>query len=447
MKRTITWLVFWFLRIGVEAAQGQASNTAWYFGERAALHFTPGAPLPVAVSGSAMNTYEACASVADANGQLLFYTNGEQLWDRNNTVTPNGSGLRSHISASQGVLALQDLTDAKKYYLFTVDAIQNYLAAGLRYSVVDMTLRGGLGDIGPRKNVLVPSPQSELTEKLTAVRHANGHDYWIVVHGWNTNEFYSYLFSAAGISTTPRVSAVGIVHSGGRGGFGTENSVGHLKASPNGRLLACAIRDEQFQLFDFDPATGTVSNARTVGFPAPYYYGAEFSPDGTKLYTTDLPGNSLYQIDIANQLAVVQVAHTSVPTGAVQRGPDGQLYVAMDRATYLGVITNPNGAGTTCGFVEQGVMLGDGVCRIGLPNLVDVRGQPSASITGSASICAGMAITLSGTTSADWFGGPVHLGFWRPGFGYGKYGNWRRCNPPVCYCWYLYSYPDGGQWQ
>lgn len=330
---------------------------------------------------------------------MLFYTNGEQLWDRNHALMPNGSGLRSHVSASQGTLVLRDLSGAKKYYLFTVDACENLLVAGLRYSVVDMMLRGGLGDIGLRKNVLVPSPSGPLTEKLTAVHHANGRDYWIVVHGWRTNEFYSYLFTAAGIAATPRVSAVGSVHQGGQGSRGNENAVGHLKASPDGHLLACAIRDQEFQLFNFDPATGAVSNARTLGFSAPYYYGAEFSPDGSKLYTTDLPGSTLYQIDIANNLSVTQIARTSAATGAVQRGPDGQLYVAMDQAPYLGVITKPNNAGSACGFIERGVSLGSGRSRIGLPNAAEVRNQFSAAITGDLAVCAGTILSLSGTST------------------------------------------------
>ena len=62
----------------------------WYFGT-AAVDFTGGSP--VAVTTSVMGSAEGCSSIADAAGNLLFYTDGRFVYNVNNAVMPNGSGL------------------------------------------------------------------------------------------------------------------------------------------------------------------------------------------------------------------------------------------------------------------------------------------------------------------------------------------------------------------
>jgi hypothetical protein len=45
----------------------------------------------IVACGSSHN--EGTASIADSTGQLLFYTNGKKVWNRNHEVMQNGSGL------------------------------------------------------------------------------------------------------------------------------------------------------------------------------------------------------------------------------------------------------------------------------------------------------------------------------------------------------------------
>ena len=53
-------------------AQGEAN--IWYFGNNAGLDFNTNPPTPL--TNGALNTSEGCASVADKNGALVFYTDG-----------------------------------------------------------------------------------------------------------------------------------------------------------------------------------------------------------------------------------------------------------------------------------------------------------------------------------------------------------------------------------
>src|SRR5688572_8786089 len=231
---------------------GQKENNIWYFGTNAGLDFNNGSP--TVLINSAMATFEGTASVSASNGNLLFYTDGRSVWNKNHVTMHNGTGLMVHNSACQSVLDVLKPGTSNIYYLFTVDAIENNLQNGLRYSILDMNLAGGMGDL-TAKNIFLEHP---VTERLTAVPHANNTDFWIIAHKWNSNGFSAYQLSSSGLSGSPVVSNVGSTHSGALG-----HAIGQLKPNKLGNKLAMAVRDgNRFELFDFNAATGVVSNPR-----------------------------------------------------------------------------------------------------------------------------------------------------------------------------------------
>lgn len=299
MEKLFTCLVA-LLYLSAHNLYAQRENQNWYFGNRAAISFA--GVSPAALPNSAMVTYEAAASVSDATGNLLFYTNGVNIWDRNNQFMANGQVIGGHESASQGVVIVKKPGTATQYYVFVVDGCDNQLAGGLKYSLVDMAQNGGLGAVTNRAAQL---STISMTEKVTAVPHANGRDFWIVTHGWQSSLFYCFLLSPSGIATTPVVTNIGLVHAGGGGSFGNANAVGYMKASPNSRKFASSMRDNIFELFDFDPSTGQFSNYVPL---RQFYrsYGVAFSPDGTKLYGSTLDGGEIYQFDLLAGSGVVR---------------------------------------------------------------------------------------------------------------------------------------------
>ncbi|MBT9394473.1 hypothetical protein KLP40_14975 [Hymenobacter sp. NST-14] len=366
MPTRIFLLLALLLSAGGARAQHEAQN--WYFGKNVGLSFVGGAPTPLLYS--AMNTYEACAAVSDSAGQLLFYTNSEVVWNRHHQLMPDGSGLGGHSSATQGAVILRRPGSATQYYVFTVDGCDTNLAGGLRYSLVDLTADAGRGAVITRAQ---PLDTGRVTEKLTVVPHANGLDSWVVVHAWQSDRFLAYLVTGAGIAPAPVTSALGSVHAGGGGALRNANAVGYLKASPNGRQLALGVRDEDFELFDFDNATGRLSHF--VRLPSIYRsYGVAFSPDGSRLYGTDLDGFRVYQFNLRAGSAAaiaasrVEVGNTSGYAGALQLAPDGKIYVAQYNRIYLSVITDPNALGAACGFQLDALHLNDRLCQVGLPN-------------------------------------------------------------------------------
>ena len=401
------------LNITITRAQQHKESNWWYFGNYAGLNFSSGSP--VAVTDGAMYTNQGCSTISDSSGNLLFYTNGVEVWNKNHVVMPNGSGLLGNASSTQSAIIVKKPGSGNIYYIFTVPACGN---GNLTYSVVDMNLQGGLGDITGSKNIPLSGP---VTERITAVKHCNNTDIWVITHLWNANTFHVYLVNAAGVNPIPVVSNVGSIHSG------SSNFMGYLKASPDGSKLACAIRYMNlFEIFDFNANTGMVSNPMTS--PAIYslIYGIEFSPDASKLYIScGAVTNQIWQFDLfSGGSAPIFSSATFVgspmgPTvGALQLGPDGKIYVAKYYQNYLGVINNPNALGVACNYVDNGVYLGGKQSQLGLPSFVQSLFKPVITFNTAGNLyhyndtCYGnqTSFILSstyGVLSASWnFGDP-----------------------------------------
>ena len=140
--------------------------TFWHFGNQVGIDFTC---LPASFTGSQMNAFEGSASISDTNGILQFYTEGTTVWDRNNNVMPNGTGLLGNPSSVQSAIITPHPGNPDHYFIFTTDAIwENNGVNGLQWHEVDMTLNGGFGDVISKNNQLIDRTQ----EKLVAVRNA-----------------------------------------------------------------------------------------------------------------------------------------------------------------------------------------------------------------------------------------------------------------------------------
>lgn len=354
-------------------AQLDKAASNWHFGKGASVNFISSIP---AAGTSAISTTEGCASISDPNtGQLLFYTNGDTVWDRTNGPMPNGTGLIGGGGTStQAALIIPKPSNTKLYYLFTADQ-GGYISPnqGIHYSMVDMSLNGGLGDVSTKNQLLTAPPT---TEKLTAVGHCNGKDYWIITHPFNSNDFYAYLLSSAGLNPAPIISSAGTVHADSSSGSHSE-TIGYLKSSMDGKKLALAIyyHIPIAEIFDFDNSTGIVSNPIAIHYPGPLgAYGISFSPDNSKLYVTTT-GGDLYQYDLSsgipsNILSSQTLIASSPQLGALQLASDGKIYVATDQP-YLSAINSPNNSGSSCNFQNAAINLTSGTCFEGLPNFVD----------------------------------------------------------------------------
>lgn len=364
-------------------------ENVWICGSSAALDFNTGGPTALQVpSAGGKETY---ASVCDKNGTLLFYTDGSFVWDKNHVMMPNGSALTGlgiiggtatsiTNSTSQGALIVPMPDNASQYYVFSLTQIEAGADAGkLFYSVVDMTLNGGLGDVVPNKKGILLD--SNLVEKLTGIA-GDRCNIWVLVHSNIAPDFKSYEVTRSGVNHTPVISTTGIISH-------FYYLLGEMKPSPDRKkLLACAAftgRVGGLELFDFDPATGIVSNPVVLDKNQDYYSGA-FSPDNTKVYGSSNGGLAPYvcQFDLAapdptTTKTLLGPGHTLTK---IKLAPDGKIYTRSN-GSGLSVIHSPNTAGTACQFVENDFPLLPGTSiGYGLPNLVPVYIRDTAAYTG-----------------------------------------------------------------
>ena len=350
------YLFFFFLFFQFSFSQGEANN--WFFGAGAGLDFSAGAP--VAVLGGQTNNQEGCASISDTFGDLLFYSDGVTVWNRNHQIMQNGSGLLGHDSSTQSATIVRKPGALDIFYIFTIDALVG--ANGFKYSIVDMSLNGGLGGV-TTKNVSIYSPTCE---KISIVKKSNDLDYWIITHDWNSNAFFAHEFTSAGFNLTPIVSNSGSVISSS-----TDDSRGYMKISPNGSKLAlCSSGLDILELFDFNTTTGVVSNGQVILSEGGELYGVEFSTSNERLYVSNTIGRKIYQFNLsAPNIAAskVKVYEASQIPAALQLGPDGKIYIAVYAENYLGVIHNPNNLGTNCNLQINAVGLLGMQCLGGLP--------------------------------------------------------------------------------
>lgn len=383
MKK-ILFIFFLNLSIGFVQAQEEASN--WYFGDNAGIHFNPDGTV-TSVNGGQLSTREGCSSISDSNGDLLFYTDGSVVYNRNHTIMTNGAGLLGDASSTQSAIVVPKPFDPDIYYIFTVGS--NLNPNGLKYSVVDMTQSGGLGAIIQKNANLL----NDSSEKISAVlKDCDSQEVWVIAlgndsgfHGnWNT--YYAYLVTDLGVNPTPVTS----FHP-----LNINDSRGYLKFSPDGTKLASANMDEGLFLFDFDTQTGQVTNPVQlfINQPENQPYGIEFSPNNNLLYVTasndyfamdgsdQIPANHqsvLVQFDLTATNIVgsqVLIDSRSLYRGGLQLGPNGKIYRALS-ATYdsglsfLGAINNPNLVGLACDYQNNAVSLAPNRSTQGLPPFI-----------------------------------------------------------------------------
>jgi gliding motility-associated-like protein len=351
------FLASFFLLFSIQFGFTQGENNIWYFGNGAGMDFNTGSP--VALNNSVMNTFEGCASIADANGDLLFYTDGISVWNRNHVTMPNGTGMGGDPSSCQSGIIVPAPGNPNQYYIITTDDFGG--PNGLQYNVIDMTLDGGDGDRTTSNQVLY----TPTTEKITAARHQNGQDAWIISHLANSTDFRIYPLTAAGIGAP--INYTGTLHNG--------SSYGTMKMSASyDRLAICNQTTNDLEVLDFDNATGQLSNQINLTNSPGVLYGCEFSPDGQLLYASTWDSGDLFQYDLnagnaaAINASMVSIFNTTANMGTIQAAPDGKIYVARLNQGDIGVINDPDVLGTGCNYVDVGFNLGGPMCQYGLPN-------------------------------------------------------------------------------
>jgi|GEM_PF-545321 len=374
IRTVIILLLCWFLPAASLWAQGE--ENLWFFGEGHVVDFSGGAPAlaanpPASQSGIAYPGYYTRrfglqAGICNAAGNLRFlvhirsnvsiaqqYRRDPKIFDATGYSMPH-SDINAALTgdgSAESPLILPWPGEPDKYFVFyTVNA-------GLLYSVVDMRLNNGRGDVDTlQKDILLRGYGTVIGAKLTAVQACDG--LWVVVRSRVTNEYFSFHITRQGIDLTPVVSPYGLLPSLSDYEQ-AEYRGGRLAASPDGRTLAAAC-NRGIELYDFEACSGRLSNPRLVDTLP--FLGVCFSPDNRVLYATSWeypsrhPGR-VYQYDLgqlsapavtASRVLVLENPRVACATpyrcncgscncdtsasylGDLKRGADGKIYMASN---------------------------------------------------------------------------------------------------------------------
>lgn len=367
MKNIILLLTFSFFSFN---SYSQGETNFWYFGDQAGIDFNTGEPIPV-VDGQMIVT-EGCATVSSAAGQLLFYTNGLNVWNKNHQLMPNGFGLLGEDSTTQSAIIVPKPNAPSIYYIFSAAAQGN--AAGIRYSEVNMSLNGGLGDITIKNTPLL----APACEKITTIKNARGNGFWVLFHAMNSNEYYAHEITSAGVNPKPVISKVGTsVFPSNVNGSVNSTTVGYLKVSPDGTKMISCNNEQNVELYDFNSATGRITNPVIIS-TRKSNYGVEFSPSGKIAYITqgDNAFTELFQYDLtasniqASGLLLYNGKSDSNYLGALQLAVDKKIYGVVSSRNFLLTINKPDVLGAGCNTILKGLEITPKKGLSGLPQFV-----------------------------------------------------------------------------
>jgi hypothetical protein len=373
------------------------ANGIWVFGEKGGINLNVFPPGPV-ITG--IYAFEQCASVSDsATGNLLFYAGSIYsgslsfndvgiCWNRNHLPMPHGDsikGVTSSGTTAQGYTIVPMIDTPGKYYLFSLN-YQGHQPA-LRYSVVDMNLDGGLGDIDTlRKNRVLDT--GALSEAMIAIPGSNC-DVWLLVHAYKEPLFKAYRIHSGGIDA-PVISESGQWFDPKGNTFRkyADYDMCNMAVSPDRSMISLVNNyPVLFQnvmahnlphtagthLFRFDPHTGVVSgyiraHKNSIG------YGNAFSPDNRKLYvwTRDFGWNASsdgtirqYDLSIWDSAAIAGSATDIIPKSELGyltslRLFRDTIYVSSANENTINRINNPNATGTASDYQKGALPMATG---------------------------------------------------------------------------------------
>jgi hypothetical protein len=398
----------------------QNRNSIWCFGDSAGIDFS-NLNNPVSFS-SAMNGRGSSTSISDSLGNLLFntYTHAGQLGDRTIVINKNFQVMQGGDSLVGEGWYQENVTipapgNSNLFYVFSI-GITGSSQLGLYYSIIDLSLNGGLGEVTV-KNTQLSNVQA--FDGIAAIKHGNGRDWWLIFKPVlpNNNIFYIYLISPSGISN-PFLTPMGEI---------INNTAGCISFNKSGDKMLLTSWDNIIEICDFDRCSGMFSNVKVIepenvaGQPG-IHFSSCFSPSSNIIYVTHIPyfpSDTIYFLyqydllanDIANSRDTIFYTYSPVMLSGMKLAPDDKIYVSTyydcgncfpyPDSVYnmfnmnLGVISQPDSLGQGCSFQPNSFSLGGKRAYFGLPNNPDyelgpVIGSPCDSLFLSVTSLSGI---------------------------------------------------------
>lgn len=354
----------------------QNPNNHWQLGN-SDVNFSTNPP--TVTSAGNVNQY-GNASITDDNGNLLFYTNGFSVWNKNHQLIQNIYNplyLTSYSTLLQKVVIVPQ-PNSSRYYIFN-QTPDNYLNGQYNYfhiynySIVDFT-NNPLGEIidfsqnnsGWYYRTLQASGVGEPVQgqgfngPLTVSKNSTDTGYWIITQGDATTSvegFNAYKLDSSGLDLAPITST----WTSSLTSINNQNLT--FKFSPNNSKIGIlqsnnSYSESKFYTYDFNNATGVFSNKLSYTFTQPFFsaFNFEFSQDSQKVYFAkwDL---IVKDITTLNSAARIITNLPTIPTPdpaqniaikwQLQRDKNGEILVTGNSLNTIRKIDNQNSFSTS----------------------------------------------------------------------------------------------------
>jgi hypothetical protein len=311
--------------------------------------------------------------VCDKNGQLLLYATGCDVVNADGEIIENGQKITpdnwlwdggycpDYYPFQRSLLFLTDPATDSLYYLIS----SGYLPTNEWGIICNRVFASRMSASKVYERNMLITQDTIYDGQLTACRHANGRDWWVVLNKTNTNRYFTYLLDPLGFRLW-RTQDIGVAASWK--GTGSGQAV----FSPDGTKYVRHCYDVDLLVFDFDRCIGELSNAKQVNIEHNDEYvltqGVSISPNSQYAYV--FGGKYCYQVDLLAadlQSSVTEVAvwdgtltNTLWPTYFAQAAlaPDGKIYVSCPGSNQtMHIIHNPDAKGKSSNLEQHGLWL------------------------------------------------------------------------------------------
>lgn len=361
MKKNLLLIVFaiFYIAQSIKADPWYYHN--WYFGGQAMITFDSESGEPYRKGFSAMTAKEGCTSISDAEGNTLFYSNGQAVYNWKNQLMENGDNLNGNSSAPQAAFAVPLPGDDGRFFLFTMAADENF-ASGLQYSIIDMIDNEGDGKVIEKNKVIKTNAAEAMTVTLynDGANLCNGQGYWVICIPRTTGQFHSFRVDSNKINN-PVISSAG-----------SSVRAIQIKISPDRTKAAVTFgnssEDGFVSLYNFNSVTGQFNFLKS--YPIENAYGVEFSPNSELLYVTAYSAGEIHQINTVTDAKHIFNSTEVSQQHSLQLGPDDRIYISQAGERHLGRINVPNNFGVNANYVPKAISIDPYACQWGLPQSI-----------------------------------------------------------------------------
>jgi gliding motility-associated-like protein len=358
--------------VSINVLNAQNEANIWYFGKQCGLDFNSGTPI---VQYNGRTWPWNSATICDTSGNLLFYTDSYDIYNRNHDIMENGSDIAE--SGFYGVAIAKLPGSENIYYVFSVaDQFGNW--KGFYYSIIDMNEDNGLGAV-TEKNIQVESAK-DAYKHITLVQQIHSDNVWVIVRKDIEDAFAAYLLNENGLSLNPVLCPIPDHELDATWGF--------LKVTYNKRYLFNSYHvPHAIEVCSFNATSGEIQYMYTLHEPGwiPYNLGGiEFSPDSKYLYLSfieTINSSSIYQFDMQYVNDEDQFNNSAMWIGnghafGLQLARDGKIYTTEENDStvlnhyYLGMINKPWVRGPGSSYQNNILYMYPGEVEKSFPNIL-----------------------------------------------------------------------------